>query len=151
MFKLLSVVLCLIKCGSVLLCSTRRCVCLWYCQPSPTSVSRKLVLSSCDRCQLKASHASASQGTKCVIIVVAVAHSLCPHSLAMSLSFLCFTECKVKCEWHWKGVCFPLLFFKNKVVVSQWLRALSDLFVTLDVLFFSVEQITLFDKRWGVI
>lgn len=70
---------------------------------SLTCASVSSVLPLC--CQLKATHALVSHGTKCVIIAEAVAHSLC--SFTSSTPALCRSlltaDCKVNCEWHWRG------------------------------------------------
>lgn len=102
------------------------------------------ILLVCELCQFQASHASASNGTKCVIviIVVAVTHLLCPLTspTPSQRPFLPLQIVESSVNDTGKDFFLPLCSSKNTVVVSQWLLALSHVFM----LFFSshVEQMT---------
>lgn len=50
-------------------------------EASLTPINGKLLLHLCEQCQLKALHALVSHGTKCVIMVQAVADSVCPFTI----------------------------------------------------------------------
>ena len=106
------------------------------------------ILLVCELCQFKASHAS--NGTKCVIviIVVAVAHLLCPLTspTPSQCPFLPLQIVESSVNDTGKDFFLPLCSSKNTVVVSQWLLAQSHLLM----LFFSshVEQMTWLDKGY---